>query len=368
MQGKVRQFGDVKLMVHHNDGRPVGSLVEWNELRFELPQWPARIQNITESATHLVVTLKSGQKRYLDASDAVRVSQPKVAPAEVYSATSTLVESYEQAPSDEDDDALEPRTVEVSFDPASSVTNGVLLEGEQVTVGERNPRPRYDLDMNELHDEARALYEATGSATPNGRQYIATAGIVELQSIIRRLQEALRLEVPQADKESFAELEEAADSLRKASTHKKGLAKSPGKSDNWVERHGDGAKGGKGGQLPAYIQHIALAIKESGKDTSTAIAYAVNAVKRWAAGGGSVDSGTQAAALKALREWEHMKGKARMSEAEMFAEAERLLDEGSEPFTESAPVQTSTAAEIGRRVAGNQPKFVRSQVRVVREG
>lgn len=101
----------------------------------------------------------------------------------------------------------------------------------------------------------------------------------------------------------------AVDSLRKASVHKKGLEKTPGKSDNWVEKTGPG---GKGGQLPAYIQRIAIAVrKKQGVDTSRSIAIAIGTVKRWAAGGGDVDATTRAAAAKALTEWEALKGKAK---------------------------------------------------------
>lgn len=103
------------------------------------------------------------------------------------------------------------------------------------------------------------------------------------------------------------ELREAADSLMKASTHKHGLEVKKGKRDNWVERAG---AGGRGGQLPAYIQHIALAIEKRGKTKSQAIAIAVGTVKRWAAGGGKVDSNTRAAAAKALSEWEALRARA----------------------------------------------------------
>ena len=104
------------------------------------------------------------------------------------------------------------------------------------------------------------------------------------------------------------ELEEAKDSLRKASQHKHGLETKKGDQDNWVERSGSG---GRGGQLPAYIQHIALAIvRKRGMPKSQAIAIAVGTVKRWARGGGDVDSNTRAAARKALKEWEAMKAKA----------------------------------------------------------
>lgn len=105
------------------------------------------------------------------------------------------------------------------------------------------------------------------------------------------------------------QLAEAADSMMKASTHKAGLEKKRGKRDNWVERTGPG---GRGGQLPAYVQHVALAIrKRRGVSTSQAIAIAIGTIKRWARGGGDVDATTRAAARKALAEWMEMRGKAR---------------------------------------------------------
>jgi peptidoglycan hydrolase-like protein with peptidoglycan-binding domain len=118
--------------------------------------------------------------------------------------------------------------------------------------------------------------------------------------------------------EGADDIEEAAGSLMKASTHKHGLEKKKGRSDNWVERTGPG---GGGGQLPAYIQHIALAIRKKGKSTSRAIAIAIGTVKRWARGGGNVDANTRAAAAKALAEWEAMKAK---NKAKKVAEAEGL--------------------------------------------
>lgn len=115
-------------------------------------------------------------------------------------------------------------------------------------------------------------------------------------------------------------LTEAPDSMRKASTHKKGLEKKKGPSDNWVEKTGPG---GKRGQLPAYIQHIALAVrKKRGMGTSQAIAIAIGTVKRWARGGGNVDANTRAAARKAVAEWEALKAKAKAKAEEAIVEWE----------------------------------------------
>lgn len=66
-------------------------------------------------------------------------------------------------------------------------------------------------------------------------------------------------------------------------------------------------------QLPAYIQNIARAlIRDQGLDESVAIAYAVNAVKRWARG--DLDWGRRhithevvEASRRALAEWEDLR-------------------------------------------------------------
>jgi hypothetical protein len=66
-------------------------------------------------------------------------------------------------------------------------------------------------------------------------------------------------------------------------------------------------------QLPAYIQNIAHALmRDQGLDRATAIAYAVNAVKRWAAGRlgwgkAKITREVQAAAQRTLDEWEELR-------------------------------------------------------------
>lgn len=73
-----------------------------------------------------------------------------------------------------------------------------------------------------------------------------------------------------------------------------------GTGDNWVTRSGG---------LPVYFREVAHALLRSGraKDESTAIQMAIAAVKRWAAGGDHVRPQVQAAAVKALAQWEAMK-------------------------------------------------------------
>jgi HK97 family phage prohead protease len=70
----------------------------------------------------------------------------------------------------------------------------------------------------------------------------------------------------------------------------------------------------KGLQLPAYIQNVAHAFRRKGLSESEAIQRAVGVVKDWAAGrapgGGRVHPDVQAAAIKAVAEWEAAKAAA----------------------------------------------------------
>jgi HK97 family phage prohead protease len=69
----------------------------------------------------------------------------------------------------------------------------------------------------------------------------------------------------------------------------------------------------KGLQLPAYVQHVAHHLMAGGADESKAIGEAVGIVKNWAAGhdghGNKVHSDVQAAAAKAVAQWEADKAK-----------------------------------------------------------
>ena len=65
-------------------------------------------------------------------------------------------------------------------------------------------------------------------------------------------------------------------------------------------------------KLPDYVEHIAHALQRAGMEESQAIATAINAVKRWAQGNlgeahGHVHPEVQAAALRAVAEWERLK-------------------------------------------------------------
>lgn len=66
----------------------------------------------------------------------------------------------------------------------------------------------------------------------------------------------------------------------------------------------------KGLQLPAYVQHVAHELVKQGKSESQAIQMAIGIVKNWARGGGNVHPDVQAAAARAVAEWEAAKGRA----------------------------------------------------------
>lgn len=67
----------------------------------------------------------------------------------------------------------------------------------------------------------------------------------------------------------------------------------------------------KGAQLPAYIQHVANELKKKGKSESQAVQMAIGIVKNWARGGQGASPQVQAAAVKAVAEWEALKARAR---------------------------------------------------------
>jgi hypothetical protein len=68
-----------------------------------------------------------------------------------------------------------------------------------------------------------------------------------------------------------------------------------------------------GMHLPFYIEHIANDIRERGHSEGEAIAIAISAVKKWAAGGKKVDKNTRIASAKAVAEWNADKARAKAS-------------------------------------------------------
>src|SRR5215813_6001669 len=70
----------------------------------------------------------------------------------------------------------------------------------------------------------------------------------------------------------------------------------------------------KGLQLPAYVQHVARHLIAQGHSESNAVQMAIGIVKNWAAGhdghGNRVHADVQAAAVKAMAQWEAAKAAA----------------------------------------------------------
>jgi hypothetical protein len=95
----------------------------------------------------------------------------------------------------------------------------------------------------------------------------------------------------------------------------------PGGRANWVD---------KVGGLPPFIRAIAHALIRHGAAEDRAIATAVAACKKWAAGGGNVSAKTRAKAAAAIAEWERKKA------ASHAKSAEALVDAVEEPVEEPA--------------------------------
>lgn len=72
-----------------------------------------------------------------------------------------------------------------------------------------------------------------------------------------------------------------------------------GNGPNWVSKTMVG--------LPRYIRMVAHALVRGGHTESEAIAIAVATMRRWAAGGDKVSPKVQAAAAKAVTEWEALR-------------------------------------------------------------
>lgn len=149
---------------------------------------------------------------------------------------------------------------------------------------------------NAVHAVGRAKDKAAAK-----RHIVKRAKALKAESQLPEdwLQEADEDSITEAEMiEAAAEyMREAADSLAKASTPE---PFSTSKTSNWIARLGG---------LPNYIQHVAHGLVRSGKTESEAIQMAIGIVRRWARGGGNVDSGTKAAAAKAVGEWEALKAK-----------------------------------------------------------
>lgn len=83
---------------------------------------------------------------------------------------------------------------------------------------------------------------------------------------------------------------------------------STSKTSNWV-------LAARAGGLPAYVQHVAHALVEKGETESRAIEKAVGIVRNWSEGKQGVSKAVQAAAAKAMAEWEKKRASAKAKSA-----------------------------------------------------
>lgn len=92
---------------------------------------------------------------------------------------------------------------------------------------------------------------------------------------------------------------------------------------NWVEKRGG---------LPRYIRIVRNGLMRKGMTESHATAVAIHNMEVWAAGGGNVSPKVQAAAAKALAQWEAMKVSKSLFRFDAIAESGDVLD-----FKEAPP-------------------------------
>jgi HK97 family phage prohead protease len=113
----------------------------------------------------------------------------------------------------------------------------------------------------------------------------------------------------------------------------------------------------KGLQLPAYIQHVAHRLLAQGHDESKAIEMAVGIVKNWAAGhdghGNKVHPDVQAAAARAVAEWEKAKTTGRSAvtaseRAEMTAASINDLPDSAFAYIQPGGTKDSSGRTVPR--------------------
>jgi phage head maturation protease len=104
--------------------------------------------------------------------------------------------------------------------------------------------------------------------------------------------------------------------------------------ENWVERT-------RKGELPDYIRIVRNGLMKHGHSEGRATALAVAAMYRWARGGDNVSPKVQAAAAKAVAEWEAMKKEKAWDIDPEFKDFMDLVNE-YEGKLEDDPVQKST--------------------------
>jgi hypothetical protein len=167
------------------------------------------------------------------------------------------------------------------------------------------------VDPDAVEDLDAVLDKVTGARSVSAQLIEELRRVAHRQRDVRNKRKLMLYAQQLADEKTFASLVDMDPWLRAITLEVKlitpggrvgsdaSLAGSPKR--NWVERT-------PMGRLPKYIRIVANGIK--GHSKSRRIALAVAAMKRWARGGDNVRPQVQAAAAKALAEWEALKASA----------------------------------------------------------
>lgn len=119
--------------------------------------------------------------------------------------------------------------------------------------------------------------------------------------------------------------------------------------ENWIEKRGG---------LPRYVRIVRNGLMREGMSEGKATAFAIAAIKRWAAGGDDVTPKVQAEAAKALVEWEAMKGSKDddvsdidfkdAAAATLLADMHDLMNDSTETKDDTAmQLETKQTAAVG---------------------
>jgi 2'-5' RNA ligase len=204
-----------------------------------------------------------------------------------------------------DKEAEEPRTTTDSGSPAPAYGNRPAgKEPSSLRSGLTNPDSAEDLD---------AILDKIGNGRISHSLVEQIRNIAKRQTDVRNRRKLMLYAQLLEEEKVFADLVKMDYKLRVHCMEYKlitpggrvgsGASLSRSSRDNWVERT-------PMGRLPKYIRIVANGLKKAGHGTSRAIALAVAAMKRWARGGDNVRPQVQAAAAKALAQWEALKASA----------------------------------------------------------
>jgi SPP1 gp7 family putative phage head morphogenesis protein len=118
-------------------------------------------------------------------------------------------------------------------------------------------------------------------------------------------------------------------------------------TDNWVARRGG---------LPPMVRAIVRALERNGHSESSAIAVAIGAVKRWAAGGGNVHPSTRARAAAAVAHWESIKGHRAIEDLEEAIRAAGQPASAGSAYSAGHPFYGNQHVTVGSSIATGQFK------------